>query len=146
MNLQRKWILRLKKTPGFANKGNTAGTTWFRKELQAAASQMFPSSTGTSNLQMLSGETWWYWTCAQLEIWTNASWDLTWEKQYMVGLVGLVKARPRKKNNAPDDILDILMYEPYYYDKIARHTDMPMWAALKQGKISENECNSWKYH
>ena len=65
-----------------------------------------------------------------------------WEKQYMVGLV---KARPRKKNNAPDDILDILMYEPYYYDKIARHTDMPMWAALKQGKISENECNSWKY-
>ena len=66
------------------------------------------------------------------------------EKQYMVGLV---KARPQKgrKNNSPDDILDILMYELYYYDKIARHTDMPMWAALKQGKISEKECNSWKY-
>ena len=66
-----------------------------------------------------------------------------WEKQYMIGLL---KDRPKTKaNNDPDDILEIQMYEPYYYDPNTRDTEVPMWAAFKQGKVSKNECSSWKY-
>ena len=65
-----------------------------------------------------------------------------WEKQYMIGLLN---KRPSKKNNLDEDILEFKLYEPYYYDSNTRESVMPMWAALKQNKVSAKQCTCWRY-
>lgn len=69
-----------------------------------------------------------------------------WEKQFMIGLV---KKRPNgkgSKENHKDDMLEIQMYEPYFYDKKRQvTTTTPMWVAIEKKEIDPSECSLWPY-